>query len=145
MKAQLTILVAFITSAVSAQIIEVSIEKWANYSHPETMTLHTAMELDSVETSLTRIGKTIYTFNFSANEIKMVDCKNVIKQFNIVKVLPTNLVLNVDAEIEGRYYNFVVAENYNENMSLVIQNFKRNEGRSTGLFSNDAKVKYSEN
>jgi hypothetical protein len=124
----------------SSQIIEVSIERWGNYSHPETMTLHTAMEMDSVITSPTRIGMTVYTFNFTTNEIVMVDCKNVVKKFNIVKVLPTKSILNVDAEIEGRYYNFVVAENDSDDISLVIQKFIKENGRSTGLFSNDAKV-----
>jgi hypothetical protein len=124
----------------SSQIIEVSIERWGNYSHPETMTLHTAMEMDSVTTSPTRIGMTVYTFNFTTNEIVMVDCKDVVKKFNIVKVLPTKSILNVDAEIEGRYYNFVVAENDSDDTSLVIQKFIKENGRSTGLFSNNAKV-----
>lgn len=114
------------------------------------MTLHTVLELDSVITTRTGVcngaGEIVtYIFDFKTNEIIMVDCNNTILRSNIVKVFPTNSVLNIDAEIEDRYYNFFVAENYNDNMSLVIQNFKRNEGKSTGLFSNDAKVKYSVN
>ena len=140
MKIFLSSLFVLISFIVNSQIIEVKIEEWSKYSHPENMTLHTAMELDSVITTYTGIGKAIYTFNLNTNEIVMVDSKNNIKKFNIVKIIPTKSVLNVDAEIEGRYYNFVVAENYNNNNSLIIQNFKKENDKSVGLFCNNANV-----
>ena len=141
MKTFLSSLFVLISFIVNSQIIEVKIEEWGEYSHPETMTLHSAMELDSVTTSLTRIGSATYTFNLNSDKlvVVMVDSKNNIKKFNIVKIIPTKSVLNVDAEIEGRYYNFVIAENDGDNMSLIIQNFKKENGKSAGLFCNNAK------
>jgi hypothetical protein len=123
-----------------SQVIKVTITVWAKYNHPMSMTLHTAMLLDSVETTYTAKGYTTYIFNLNTMEIEMTDCKDVCKKFNIVNVIPTESILNVDAEIEGRYYNFLVAENDSNFISLIIQNFKKEEGKSIGLFSNDAKV-----
>ena len=144
MKKVLTVLLMFLGLSLNSQIIEVSIHVWSNYSHPQSMTLHTAIELDSLTTIKTVKGNTTYTFNFFENEIVMVDYKNITKKFKIIKTYPTKSVLNVDAQIEDRFYNFVVSENESDKTSLIIQKFKPENGKSVGIFSNDATVTFKE-
>jgi hypothetical protein len=89
------------------------------------MTLHVAMISDSVETLYTKTGMGNYTINFDTQEIVMVGYQNEIKVSKIVKMIPTKSLVNVDAEFEGKYYNFVVSENIDGKMSLIIQNFEK--------------------
>lgn len=140
MKILATILLGLVSTFLNSQIIEVKIEKWSKYSHPKTMTLHVAMISDSVETLYTKTGMGNYTINFDTQEIVMVGYQNEIKVSKIVKMIPTKSLVNVDAEFEGKYYNFVVSENIDGKMSLIIQNFEKEGNNSVGFYCNDAKV-----
>lgn len=140
MKILTTILSVLICTFLNSQVIEVKIEKWSKYSHPKTMTLHMAMMSDSVKTVYTKIGMGTYTINFETQEIVMVGEQNEIKVSKIVKMIPTKSLVNVDTEFEGKYYNFVVSENVDGKISLIIQSFEKEGNDSVGFYCNDAKV-----
>lgn len=99
-----------------------------------------AMMSDSVKTVHTKIGAATYTINFDTQEIVMVGYNDEIKVSKIVKMIPTKSLVNVDVEFEGKYYNFVVSENVDGDMSLIIQYFEKEGDNSVGVFSNNAKV-----
>ena len=57
--------------------------------------------------------------------------------FEIKVIIPTTQsLLNIDAEQDGLFYNFLVTENVDNQMSLVAQRFDLVDGKREGFFSN---------
>jgi hypothetical protein len=101
------------------------------------MTLHTAMNLDSVTTTQCWKGHIKLTFNIQTSTITIIDTFGKIQTFEIVNNNKTTSILNVDAKKDDKYYNFVVSQNLSNTYSLIIQNFEKRNGLSIGTFSNE--------
>jgi hypothetical protein len=138
MKTILTLLfLVFTTFSSFSQIIVVEMTKWCDYEHSQTMTLHNAFEMDSVLTTDCWKGNIKLMFNLNSNKIVIFDTFDKMSVYNIVNQHQTKSVLNVDAEKDGKYYNFVLGENISDKISLIIQNFEKQKEKSIGTFSNE--------
>jgi hypothetical protein len=136
LKKKLVYLFLILTGYVHSQVIQVNINTWCDYEHPKSMTLHTAMNLDSVTTIQCWKGHIELTFNFQTATITIIDTFGKIQTFEIVNNNKTPSILNVDAKKDSKYYNFVVSQNLTDTYSLIIQNFEKKDGKSVGTFSN---------
>jgi len=138
MKTLMTLcLFVFTTLTTFSQVIVVEMKNWCDYEHSQKMTLHTAMEMDSVTTTNCWKGLVTITFNLDYNKIIIIDTFNKMWVYNVIEKHPTESLINLDAEIDGKYYNFVVSENLLDKMSLIIQNFEKQNDKSVGTFSNE--------
>ena len=72
MKALITSLILLLQLTCYSQIYKVEINKWSKFSHPKHLTLHQAIEQDSVKTEFTKIGTAQYTFNLNTKEITLI-------------------------------------------------------------------------
>jgi hypothetical protein len=137
MKTILTSFLIFISLVANSQIIEVNIAKLTKYSHSENLTLHSAIESDS----LTYLGswdvKVNYVFDLNKMTMKFKDTLGEETLYNIVKIIPSESHLNVDAESPKGKYNYVLADNVDDTVSFIIQNFQIENGARKGYFSND--------
>jgi hypothetical protein len=130
-------LFVFTTLTTFSQVIVVEMKNWCDYEHSQKMTLHTAMEMDSVTTTNCWKGSVTITFNLDYNKIIIIDTFNKMWVYNVIEKHPTESLINLDAEFDGKYYNFVVSENLLDKMSLIIQNFEKQNDKSVGTFSNE--------
>jgi len=141
MKTFLSSLFILISLIVNSQIIEVKIERWTNYNFPGNISLHDAIEKDSVNSIATYTGSVTYVFDLDKKLIFISDDKGWTSIFNIKVIIPTTQsVLNVDAEQDGVFYNFLVTENVDNQMSLVTQRFDLVNGKREGFFTNKVEV-----
>jgi len=136
MKTILSSLLIIISLIVNSQIIEVKIDKMTKYSHSENLTLHSAIESDS----LTYLGSwdvnVNYVFDLNKMTMKFTNSLGEETLFKIVNIIPTRSHLNVDAESSEGRFNYVLADNVDDTVSFIIQNFQKEDGRSIGHFSN---------
>lgn len=137
LKQKLIYLFLILTGYTHSQVIQVDMTSWCDYEHPKSMTLHTAMNLDSVTTTQCWKGDIKLTFNIQTSTITIIDTFGKIQTFEIVNNNKTTSILNVDAKKDDKYYNFVVSQNLSNTYSLIIQNFEKKNGQSIGTFSNE--------
>ena len=141
MKTNLSSLLLFMSLIVNSQIIDVKIDKMTKFSHSENLTLHNAIESDS----LTYLGSwdvnVKYVFDLNKMTMKFTNTLGEETLFKIVNIIPTKSHLNVDAESTEGIFNYVLADNEDNTVSFIIRNFQIEEGRSMGHFSNS--VQYS--
>ena len=141
MKTILSSLLLYMSLIVNSQIIDVKIDKMTKFSHSENLTLHNAIESDS----LTYLGSwdvnVNYVFDLNKMTMKFTNTLGKLTLFKIIKITPTKSHLNVDAESTEGIFNYVLADNEDNTVSFIIRNFQIEEGRSMGYFSNS--VQYS--
>ena len=126
---------------VNSQIIEVKIERWTNYNFPGNISLYDAIEKDSVNSIVTYTGNLKYVFDLDKKVIFMSDDKGWKSIFNVKVIIPTTQsILNVDAEQDGLFYNFLVTENTDNQISLVTQRFDLVNGKREGFFTNKVEL-----
>jgi hypothetical protein len=71
----------------------------------------------------------------------MSDDKGWKSIFNVKVIIPTTQsILNVDAEQDGLFYNFLVTENTDNQISLVTQRFDLVKGKREGFFTNKVEL-----
>ena len=140
MKTIIFILFILISTIVNSQIIMVNIDKLSKYSHSENITLHTTIEIDSLSYLGTWDVNVKYVFDLDNMVMKFTNTLGDITLFKIVNVIPTKSYLNVDAESNEGRFNYVLSTNVDEDVSFIIQNFQKENGKSVGHFCNDAKV-----
>ena len=141
MKTILTSLLTLISLTVNSQIIVVKIETWTNYNFPGDISLYDAIEKDSVNSKVTYIGNVTYVFDLYKKVINISDDKGWKSLFNIKVIIPTTQsILNVDAEQDGLFYNFLVTENIDNEISLVAQRFDLVDGKREGFFTNKVEI-----
>jgi hypothetical protein len=141
MKTILSFLFILISLVVNSQIIEVKIKRWTNYNFPGNISLHEAIEKDSVNSIVTYTGNVTYVFDLDKKVIFMSDDKGWKSVFNVKVIIPTTQsILNVDAEQDGLFYNFLVTENIDNQMSLVTQRFDLVNGKREGFFTNKVEL-----
>ena len=141
MKTFLSSLFILISLVVNSQIIEVRIERWTNYNFPGHISLHHAIKKDSVNSIATYAGNVMYLFDLDKKVIFISDDKGWTSTLNIKVVFPTTQsVLNVDAEQDGIFYNFLVTENVDNQISLVAQRFDLVSGKREGFFTNKVEL-----
>ena len=136
MKTILSSLLILISIVVKSQIIEVKIDKMTQYSHLENLTLHSAIESDSLTYLGTWDVKVNYVFDLNKMNMKFTNTLGEETLFKIVNIIPTKSHLNVDAESNEGIFNYVLADNVDDTVSFIIRNFQIEEGRSMGYFSN---------
>jgi len=139
MKTILSSLLILISLVVKSQIIEVKIDKMTQYSHSENLTLHSAIESDSLTYLCTWDVKVIYVFDLNKMTMKFTNTLGEETLFKIVNIIPTKSHLNVDAENNEGRFNYVLADNVDDTVSFIIQNFQLVNGSRRGHFSNDVK------
>ena len=87
MKTILSSFLIFISLVANSQIIEVKIAKLSKYSHSENLTLHSAIESDS----LTYLGswdvKVNYVFDLNKMTMKFINTLGEETLFKIVKII----------------------------------------------------------
>jgi len=140
MKTILSSLFILISTIVNSQIIVVKIDKMTKYSHSENITLHTAIENDSLSYLGSWIVNIKYVFDLDNMTMEFTNTLGEVTIFKIVNVIPTKSYLNVDAESSEGRFNYVLSTNVDEGLSFIIQNFQKENGKSVGHFCNDAKV-----
>ncbi len=138
MKTLLTfLLLSLITFTSNCQVIQVTMKRWTTFDFPGEMSLHEAITKDSVNSKTTDTGELIYLFDFVNNQIIMSSANGWKSVFEIKVIIPTTQsLLNIDAEQDGLFYNFLVTENVDNQMSLVAQRFDLVDGKREGFFSN---------
>ena len=139
MKTILTSLLILISLIVNSQIIVVKIDKLTKYSHSENITLHTAIENNSLSYLGTWDVNVKYVFDLDNMVMKFTNTLGDVTLFKIVNVIPTKSYLNVDAESNEGIFNYVLSTNVDEDVSFIIQNFQKENGKSVGHFSNSVK------
>jgi hypothetical protein len=141
MKTILSSLLILISFIVNSQIIDIKIDKMTKFSHSENLTLHSAIESDS----LTYLGSwdvnVNYVFDLNKMTMEFTNTLGKLTIFKIIKITPTKSHLNVDAESTEGIFNYVLADNVDDTVSFIIRNFQIEAGRSMGYFSNS--VQYS--
>jgi hypothetical protein len=112
-------------------------KRWTTFEFPGEMSLHEATTKDSVNSKTTNTEELIYVFDLVNKQIMMSSDKGWKSVFNIKVIIPTTQsLLNIDAEQDGLFYNFLVTENVDNQMSLVAQRFDLVDGKREGFFSN---------
>lgn len=139
MKTLITLLFLTIATLVNGQIIEIKMDKLSKYSHSENITLHTAIENNSLSYLGTWDVNVKYVFDLDNMVMKFTNTLGDITLFKIVNVIPTKSYLNVDAESNEGRFNYVLSTNVDEGVSFIIQNFQKENGKSEGYFSNSVK------
>jgi hypothetical protein len=139
MKTLITLLFLTISTLVNGQIIEIKMDKISKYSHSENITLHTAIENDSLSYLGTWDVNLKYVFDLDNMVMKFTNTLGDVTLFKIVNVIPTKSYLNVDAESNEGRFNYVLSTNVDEDVSFIIQNFQKENGKSVGHFSNSVK------
>ena len=139
MKTLITLLFLTIATLVNGQIIEIKMDKLSKYSHSENITLHTAIENNSLSYLGTWDVNVKYVFDLDNMVMKFTNTLGDVTFFKIVNVIPTKSYLNVDAESNEGRFNYVLSTNVDEDVSFIIQNFQKENGKSMGYFSNSAK------
>ena len=141
MKTILTSLLILISLIVNSQIIVVRIENWTNYNFPGHMSLYDAIEKDSINSIVTYTGNVTYVFDLDKMVLNISDDKGWKSLFNIKVIIPTTQsVLNVDAEQDGFFHNFLLTENVDNEISLVSQRFDLVNGKREGFFTNKVEL-----
>jgi hypothetical protein len=139
MKTIFTSLLILISLIANSQIIEFKIDRLSKYSHSKNITLHNAIETDS----LTYLGSWIvnikYVFDLDNMTMEFTNTLGDVTMFKIVNVIPTKSYLNVDAESNEGRFNYVLSDNVDGDVSFIIQNFQKENGKSVGHFSNSVK------
>ena len=138
MKTLITSLLLILTSTLNSQIITCKISKWTEFDIPENMSLHDAAIQDSVISTGSFTGELIYQFNLNDKSIFIHDDANWKSEFTIVEVyrLSDLTLVNVDAVQFGNFYNFMITENIDDDLSLLVLRFDTQLGRRHGVFSN---------
>lgn len=138
MKTIFTTLLLIITSTLNSQIITCKISRWTEFTMPENMSLHDATIQDSVISTATYTGELIYRFNLNDKSIFIHNDDNWKSEFTIIEDyrLSDLTLVNVDAVQLETFYNFMLTENINDDLSLVILRFDTQLGRRHGVFSN---------
>ena len=139
MKTLITLLFLTIATLVNGQIIEIKMDKLSKYSHSENITLHTAIENNSLSYLGTWDVNVNYVFDLDNMVMKFTNTLGDITLFKIVNVIPTKSYLNVDAESNEGRFNYVLSTNVDDDVSFIIQNFQKENGKSVGHFSNSVK------
>jgi hypothetical protein len=139
MKTILSSLFILISTIVNSQIIVVNIDKMTKYSHSENITLHTAIENDSLSYLGSWIVNIKYVFDLDNMTMEFTNTLGDVTLFKIVNVIPTKSYLNVDAESNEGRFNYVLSTNVDDDVSFIIQNFQKENGKSVGHFSNSVK------
>ena len=139
MKTLITLLFLTIATLVKGQIIEIKMDKLSKYSHSENITLHTAIENNSLSYLGTWDVNVKYVFDLDNMVMKFTNTLGDVTLFKIVNVIPTKSYLNVDAESNEGIFNYVLSTNVDEDVSFIIQNFQKENGKSVGHFSNSVK------
>ena len=141
MKTFISILFILIPTIVNSQIIVVKIENWTNYNFPGSMSLYDAIERDSINSIVTYTGNVTYIFDLDKRVINISDDKGWKSLFNIKVIIPTTQsILNVDAEQDGFFHNFLLTENIDNEISLVSQRFDLVNGKREGFFTNKVEL-----
>ena len=139
MKTILSSLFILFSLVVSSQIIVVKIDKMTKYSHSENITLHTAIENDSLSYLGSWIVNIKYVFDLDNMTMEFTNTLGEVTMFKIVSIRSTKSYLNVDAESNEGRFNYVLADNVDGGISFIIQNFQKENGKSVGHFSNSVK------
>ena len=130
-------LLFLLTLTVSSQVVTVTMKRWTTFDFPGNLSLHDALDKDSVNSKSTFTGQMVYIFDLDNKVISMSSDNGWESVFNIKVIIPTTQsILNIDAEQDGIFYNFMLTENINNQMSLVAQRFDLVEGNREGFFSN---------
>jgi len=138
MKTFLTfVLLTLVTLTSNSQVVQVTMKRWTTFDFPGEISLNEAMNNDLVNSKVTDTGEMIYIFDLENKKILMSSNTGWKSVFNIKVIIPTTQsILNIDAEQDGLFYNFMVTENVDNQMSLVAQRFDLVEGKREGFFSN---------
>jgi len=139
MKTILTSLLILISLIVNSQIIEINIDKLSKYSHSENITLHNAIENNSLTYLGTWDVNVKYVFDLDNMTMEFTNTLGDVTLFKIISIRPTKSYLNVDAESNEGRFNYVLADNVDGGISFIIQNFQKENGKSVGHFSNSVK------
>ena len=141
MKTFISILFILISTIVNSQIIVVKIDTWTNYNFPGHMSLYDAIKRDSINSIVTYTGNVTYIFDLDKRVINISDDKGWKSLFNIKVIIPTTQsILNVDAEQDGFFHNFLLTENIDNEISLVSQRFDLVNGKREGFFANKVEL-----
>ena len=141
MKTFISILFILISTIVNSQIIVVKIDTWTNYNFPGHMSLYDAIKRDSINSIVTYTGNVTYIFDLDKRIINISDDKGWKSLFNIKVIIPTTQsILNVDAEQDGFFHNFLLTENIDNEISLVSQRFDLVNGKREGFFANKVEL-----
>jgi len=138
MKTLLTfLLLSLITLTSNSQVIQVTMKRWTTFDFPGEMSIHDANIKDSVNYKTSDIGELIYNFDLD-NKVIFISSNTGWKSvFNIKNIIPTTKsILNIDAEQDGMFYNFLVTKNVDNEISFIAQRFDLVEGKRQGFFSN---------
>ena len=138
MKTFLTfVLLTLVTLTSNSQVVQVTMKRWTTFDFPGEISLNEAMNNDLVNSKVTDTGEMIYIFDLENKKILMSSNTGWKSVFNIKVIIPTTQsILNIEAEQDGLFYNFMVTENVDNQMSLVAQRFDLVEGKREGFFSN---------
>ena len=139
MKTLITLLFLTISTLVNGQIIEIKMDKLSKYSHSENITLHTAIENNSLSYLGTWDVNVKYVFDLDNMVMKFTNTLGDVTMFKIVNIRRTKSRLNVDAESNEGTFNYVLADNVDEGVSFIIRNFQIENGKSLGYFSNSVR------
>ena len=139
MKTLITLLFLTIVTILNGQIIEIKMDKLSKYCHSENITLHTAIENNSLSYLGTWDVNVKYVFDLDNMVMKFTNTLGDVTLFKIVNVIPTKSYLNVDAESNEGIFNYVLSTNVDDGISFIIQNFQKENGKSVGHFSNSVK------
>lgn len=130
----ISLLFLFFTFTVKSQIITVNVKKWIITEFPHEISFGDAISDSSVTIIDSDEGKLTLTFNLDKKILKTRDNKGFNSFYNIKDIYPSSeAVLNVDAEQDGYTYNFVLDENMDNEMNLVIQRFNFENDKRIGI------------
>jgi hypothetical protein len=71
--------------------------------------------------------------------MKFTNTLGAVSFYKIVKIYPTKSHFNIDAESNEGRFNYVLADNVDNDVSFIIRYFRIENGRSIGYFSNSVK------
>lgn len=130
----ISILFLFFTFTVKSQIITVNVKKWIITEFPHEISFGDAIS-DSLVTIIdSHEGELTLIFNLDKKILKIRDNKGSNSFYNIKDIYPSSeAVLNVDAEQDGYTYNFILDENMDNEMNLIMQRFNFENGKRIGI------------
>lgn len=122
-----------------AQQITMKFQIWTNYERPASMGMLEASDNDSIKIFKSYDQEVTYIANLNNKKIKMFDGKGWEKNYDIVFVNNDekhylDLVLQKE---DKTLINILVTENVDDKLSLIVTRLTPQEGKVSGIFSNN--------
>lgn len=129
------ILFLFGLANLNCQTISVTAYNWTTFEFPGNISLNDAISKNHVNAIQNFEGKKSYVFNLDKNILKVSDQNGLNSFYHIKNIYPSAFaILNVDAEQNGKLYNFILNENQVRELNLIIQRFDLVDNKREGVF-----------